>query len=86
MFGGDEMVRFAADRPLDDVFDAVEDSLASLGAVRVTRHGEIDVTPRRAFENALAQTRIEGDIKRRKNGDYEVYLSYACALTAAGWS
>lgn len=85
MFNGEESVRIA-DRGGDEkTFEFVEENLSSIGRVRISDRGRMRIEPRGTFENALTQTTMYGDVRRKKNGEYEVIVSYNCTFTTLGW-
>ena len=85
MFSGEESVRIADQRGDDRTYDFVEQNLESLGRVRVSDRGRISITPRGSFEGALAKATMEGSVRRRNKGGYEVSISYTCSFTTLGW-
>ena len=81
MFSGEESVRIADQGGDERTYDFVEQNLESLGRVRVSERGRIMIAPRGSFEGALAKATMEGSVRRRKKGGYEVVISYTCTFT-----
>lgn len=85
MFSGEESVRITDQGGDERTYDFVEQNLESLGRVRVSDRGRITIVPRASFESALAKATMDGSVRRRKKGGYEVVVSFTCTFTTLGW-
>jgi len=85
MFTGDEVVTVRGDLPEDKFHEVAEDALGALGDVRVDDRGGVRIKPREGLKSFLTDVSMDGSIRRRKNNDYEVTVSYSCSPTTANW-
>jgi hypothetical protein len=86
MFSGEESVRFDSDKSAAQVDELIEDALAGLGDTRISKRGQIDIRPRGSFNTQWTLTTMRGNVRQRKNGEYEVSVNYTCTLTGLGWA
>ena len=85
MFNGEESVRIPDRGGDDQTFEYIEENLDGLGRVRISDRGRIGISPRASFENALSKTLMQGTARKRKNGEYEVVITYTCTFNTLGW-
>jgi hypothetical protein len=85
MFSGEESIRMADQGGDDKTFDLIESELASLGRVKVSDRGRMSVYPKSSFDGTLTKVTMEGSVRQRKNGEYEVLVNYTCTLNTLGW-
>jgi hypothetical protein len=85
MFTGDEVVTVPGHLPEDQFQKLLEDELGVLGRVRIDDRGGLRIEPREGLKSFLTDVTMEGDVRRRKNNDYEVTITYTCSPTTANW-
>jgi hypothetical protein len=85
MFSGVEVVTVASNLSEDAFEDALKDTLRSLGRVSINSRGSLDIDPRDGIKSFLTDVSIEGTVRRKKNNDYEVSITYSCSPTVINW-
>ena len=85
MFTGDEVITVPGDLPEEKFQAVLVDALGVLGRVRIDDRGGLRIDPREGLKSFLTDVTMDGDVRRRKNNDYEVTISYSCSPTTANW-
>jgi hypothetical protein len=85
MFSGVEVVTIPSNLSEDAFEDAMTDSLRSLGRVTVNSRGSLDIEARDGIKSFLTDVSMEGTVRRKKNNDYEVSLTYTCSPSVMNW-
>src|SRR5262245_33111353 len=84
MFGGSEQVRVEARLSWDDLLTTVEGELRQLRRAEVRASGRFVIEEGRD-QSFLTQVRVEGEVRERRDGRYEVRLDYQVAPSVACW-
>ncbi len=85
MFGGVEVVTIPSTLSEDAFEEAMKDSLRSLGRVSVNSRGDLDIEAREGLKSTFTDVSMEGTVRRKKNNDYEVDITYTCSPTSTLW-
>jgi hypothetical protein len=85
MFSGVEVVTVTSNLSEDAFEDALKDTLRSLGRVSINSRGSLDIDPRDGIKSFLTDVSMEGTVRRKKNNDYEVSITYSCSPTVINW-
>lgn len=85
MFNGDQVVTIPGGLPEDRFYDVLEDALGSLGSVEANNRGDLTIVPRPGLKSFFTDVRMDGWVRRKKSGDYEVTVNYSCSPTTATW-
>lgn len=85
MFSGVEVVTIASTLSEDAFEDAMKDNLRSLGRVSINSRGSLDIDAREGLKSFLTDVSMEGTVRKKKNNDYEVSITYSCSPTVINW-
>ena len=73
-------------QPLDAVIKQVEDSLSQVGQTSITKKGVISLNPKSKYSGFLSTAdAIEGAVRQKRDGQYDVTLSYNTKATITCW-
>lgn len=85
MFSGVEVVTIPSTLSEDAFEDAMKDTLRSLGRVSINSRGNLDIEPRDGIKTSFTDVALEGTVRRKKNNDYEVDITYTCSPSSTLW-
>ncbi len=85
MFGNEEIVRFESIKSLADLQTILEDYLSDLGDPTVSRNGGISLVSSEKYNGNLVSTEIYGNIKKTKDHEFRIILTYKCFPTGLAW-
>lgn len=85
MFRGEESIKITTTQPEAVVREKVEEALSEIGRVRIDKRGSLEITPKDKFSSLLTETTMEGQINKKKDGEYEIVINYNCKPSIINW-
>ncbi|HEX4612565.1 MAG TPA: hypothetical protein VH092_30505 [Urbifossiella sp.] len=85
MFRGDAAVTFTTAKPDAEVATGVAEALAPLGRVKIDKKGIIEIEPAAKLTSFLTDVTVEGTLRKKAGGGYEVVIEFDCKPTLANW-
>jgi len=87
MFNGEQSTSIASDLPEEQFYQRVEQSLKKLGRVKISSKGSISIEPKDSIMmmGFLTDAKMDGSVKKRSNGEYEIVVNYSLAPSMLNW-
>lgn len=82
----EEATKITSTQPIETVFKQIEDSLSQVGQVSITKKGIISLNPKGKYSSFLSTAdAIEGSVRLKREGEYDVTISYNTKATIMCW-
>ncbi len=85
MFKGEQSTSIASNLSEEQFYEKVQSELGTLGRVKVSKKGDISIEAKESLKSFLTDITMDGSIKKRSNGEYEVVVSYSLAPSVINW-